>query len=191
MKKLLGLLTVAALLSSCGSYVAAIIPDIGIAVNDAPAVAEITESISDKGVKTLAIKKAQAAEFVMTSRPGSVAVYIEGYRVVSDIIDNDETVADPYKVFKTNIFVPSGFSCANQTNAQSCSISDPTTFPANGLAAPSLFLDIANDQIGAAITKRGSIVRYLTLEFYGRTANYEPYKALARTAIGQVAYVVN
>ncbi len=191
MKKLLGLLTVAALLSSCGSYIPAIIPDIGIAVNDAPAVATITENVSDKGIKTLSITKASPVEFEFTSRPGSVAVYIEGYKVVSDIIDDDETVTEPYKTFKLNTYVPSGYSCANQSNTQSCNIADSSTFPTNGLPAPKLLLDTANGLVGLAISKRASVSRAITLEFYGHTANYESYKALARVALGQVVYVVN
>lgn len=122
-------------------------------------------------------------EFVFTSRPGSDAVHITGYRLTRDVI---ETATDDFKsdggaaVNKIDIYVPSGWSCPERTsfgNTQSCAMFSPTgqqrtdVIPAQGAPSNAFRLDLAGGLSGLVIATNASVYRSTDIEFIGTSSN--------------------
>ena len=147
--------------------------DISVNMTDAKSSVTVTRNRDkDTGEITYASSAAGPAEFTFSSRPGGQALYIIGYRIVSDIVDGTETVtaalADiPYES-NISIYVPNGYSCTPAApKGQSCSINDKTAKPANGVPTEPLGLYLAG--IPGELVKNsfpsGNHVRETTFEF--------------------------
>jgi hypothetical protein len=190
MMKWIAMLAVTAVLSSCGSYEFGIVADIGVGIDNSGAVATVTETTDDKGVRSLQVSDAQPVKVSFQARPGSQGAYIEGYEITSDVIDGEEVLDAPKVVQGLNIFVPSGFTCPKQDTLQSCAPTDKDSQPANGVEIDKLGIDIANSLTGLAISQRSSVSRSVNFTFYGRTANYERFEVSVTNVEGSAQYVI-
>lgn len=135
-----------------------------------------------------------AVEFVFTSRPGSDAVHITGYRIVRDVIntaDGTTEDTDGEAVNKLNIYVPSGWSCPERTNAESCAMFTPTggqrsdVVPANGLPSVPYKLNLSGGLASLVIATNASVTRVTDIEFIGTSSNGQAVIVKADTIISR------
>ncbi|GAA5513450.1 hypothetical protein Dcar01_02185 [Deinococcus carri] len=120
------------------------------------------------------------AEFTFTSRPGSDAVHITGYRIVRDVISTatgnyeDTSKTD---INKLDIYVPSGWSCPERTSSQSCAMFTPTggqrndVVPAEGLPSSPYRLNLAGGLANLVIATNASVGRSTDIEFFGTSSS--------------------
>ncbi len=212
MKKLLSFALLAGLtLSACGTAPADKTGNgrvsLGIAAADAGSTVTVTrnytpESVDDKGKVTPAkeewtIGDAGPVTFTFMTRPGSDAVYIRGYRIIRyDYNGNVSTAISESR--KLDIYVPSGYTCAERLAGslpayQSCpqfnangSIKTDTV-PANGLPITGLSIDFAGSLASEVRRTLASAYSTVDLEFFGDSSNGAPVSVTVK-GIQSIAY---
>lgn len=190
------------LLSGCGTIgVGSGRVNVGVAVSDAGSQQVATLTITpakcdDKGVCTpekrdLNISEGQPVTFIFTARPGSEAVTIEGYRVLSDRLDGVEGV-DPTNLpqnGKMNLYVPSGYACEGREQGESCQGTESDIRIANGESVQHQTY-FASGLGARAAAKGGSVTRVVDVEFYGFSANNVPFTRKVTGIVSQGIYIV-
>lgn len=201
-KQAISMLAAGLLLSGCGSLgnTAGRI-NVGVAVSDAGSeqVASLTitpEKCDDKGVCTpekrdVTIAEGQPVTFTFSTRPGSDAVTIEGYRILSDRLDGVERVnsSNPPKNAKMNLYVPSGYSCDGQAEGSSCVGTETNLVPTNGEAVEHQIY-FASGLGAVAASKGASVSRVVDIEFYGFSANNVPFTKLVSGVVSRGTLIV-
>lgn len=190
------------LLSGCGTIgIGSGRVNVGVAVGDAGSeqVATVTvtpQKCDDKGVCTpekrdLNIAEGQPVTFTFTARPGSEAVTIEGYRVLSDRLDGVERVdpANPPQNGKMNLYVPSGYACESRAQGESCQGTEKDIRIANGESVQHQIY-FASGLGARAAARGGSVSRVVDLEFYGFSANNVPFTRKVTGIVSQGTYIV-
>lgn len=175
--------------------------NVGVAVGDAGSeqVATVTvtpQKCDDKGVCTpqkqeLSITDGQPVTFTFTARPGSEAVTIEGYRVLSDRLDGVERAdpKNPVENAKMNLYVPSGYACEGLTAGASCQGNESDIRIANGQPVQHQIY-FASGLGARAAAKGANVTRVVDLEFYGFSANNVPFARKVTGIVSQGSYVV-
>ena len=190
------------LLSGCGTIgIGSGRTNVGIAVSDGGSVQVATLTVTpqkcdDKGVCTpekreLSITDGQPVTFTFTARPGSDAVTIEGYRVLSDQLDGVERVdpSSPVQNAKMNLYVPSGYACEGLTAGTSCQGTESDIRIANGQPVQHQIF-FASGLGARAAAKGASVSRVVDLEFYGFSANNVPFTRKVTGIVSQGTYIV-
>lgn len=186
---LVGLVTALAL-GGCSSMNAGIttgLPDLAVAVADAGSSVTVTKTTTpdnpatpaNEAAVTYEVGEAGSATFVFSSRPGSLATYITGYRVTSDVINGTQTL--PAGSARTqdglNIYVPSGYTCVPQPAAtQSCAITDPTATPANSASTAPYSINLSRQLADVVKTTSARASRSTTVVFTGVTSGGRPFE---------------
>ncbi|AZI43349.1 hypothetical protein EHF33_11840 [Deinococcus psychrotolerans] len=135
------------------------------------------------------------ATFTFTSRPGSDAAYVTGFRLISDKFNGVEQVADPKDAaitqLKLNIYVPSGYTCpvvnpidptSTRSQTQSCDSSLITTVQGNGVSTSPLNLDFTTPLVDLVIASNASASRSSIIEFVGFTSRGKSFVFNANVA---------
>jgi len=177
-------LALSLLLSACGSA-----PgdrsggrvSVGVAVGDAEstetatkAVTAATETTPEKVAWT--ITSGKGVTFTFMTRPGSDAVYIRGYRVLEEKINTSQGIItndDLEDSNKMDLYLTSGFNCAERTALQSCPSTSATSVPANGTPAQhTIYLESGLGSLARATN--GDVTQVTSIEFYGTSSNGAP-----------------
>lgn len=153
-------------LGTVGAELAANRMNIGVYVGDS---ASVERAKVDKEGK-VTIEESQPVTFRFSSRPGSDAVTITGYRILSDVIDGVERVETPVSNDKMNLYVPSGYECANRRSGESCKGNEEDMYITNGQSVEHQTFFAAGLGVMAA-NKGANVNRTLTIEFYGFSSN--------------------
>lgn len=190
------------LLSGCGTIgMGSGRINVGVAVGDAGSeqVATLTitpakcdeENVCTPEKRELSIADGQPVTFTFATRPGSEAVTIEGYRVVSDRLDGVERAdpTNPTQNAKMNLYVPSGYECRDRELGESCQGNESDIRIANG--EPVQHQIYFASGLGArAAAKGASVTRVVDLEFYGFSANNVPFSRKVTGIVSQGTYLV-
>lgn len=181
--RVLSLLPAAALLSlalsSCNQPIQTVTGgarvSVGVAVDDSASSVTATKRVTpatDTSPATVAwaVNAPGNVTFTFSTRPGSDAVYITGYRMVSDRFDGlDSGAREP--VSKLNMYVGSGYICAERTAVKSCSPTNGPMEPANGLTSAPLVLNFSAALAPMVIANNASVTRETAIEFLGQSSN--------------------
>ncbi|WP_034358429.1 hypothetical protein [Deinococcus phoenicis] len=179
----LGLVAPVLLLSACGQVGVNNRVDIGISTNDATSQVTVTKTVTapvvdekgnvtKPGSTTFSSGASGPVRFIFTARPGSDAAYITGYRITRYIINGtDVTGKEVVEQKKMNLYVGSGFTCAERTATDSCSANGTNLAPANGLPSAEVAIDFASALIPVAQQIEGPAYSTVDLEFVGKSSN--------------------
>lgn len=187
MKKI-GFLTIVGLtltlLNACGTPPGQITGNnrvsIGVAVNDVDSAEIATKTVTAATATTpqkvsWAITTGKGVTFTFMTRPGSDAVYITGYRVVSEKISTvSGTTTTSYGPFnKMDLYLTSGYDCSERTALRSCAINDANVVTTNGL--PGQHVIYLEGGLGDLVKSTDSSVSQVTnLEFIGTSSSGAP-----------------
>ena len=180
MKKLAFPLMAALILSACGSAPGQISGNasVGIAVADSGSTEVATKTVTPATDKTpekisWTITPGTGVTFTFMTRPGSEAVYLNGYRIVERTIttaNGTQTYDDYSAVTKMDLYLTSGYSCAARTALNSCPYSAADTVPANGLTGQ--YTIYMEDGLGdLVVSTNASVFQVTSIEFFGTTSN--------------------
>ncbi|WP_156372666.1 hypothetical protein [Deinococcus sp. Leaf326] len=204
MKKIALLALIPALvgLSGCGQIGGSSRVSIGVSASDAGSQVTVTKTITaekrdDKGVVTTPASVvystgvAGPATFIFTSRPGSDAAYVTGYRITRYEVNGKE-VTPPGENTGMNVYITSGYQCDERTENFSCPINGTNVTGANGLPSSTVSINFAGSLIGLATSTETSAYSSVDLEFFGTSSNGAAF-AIPVKGIGSEAYfnVVN
>lgn len=188
MKKLLPVAALAfALMTSCNGSTPAGFGsgkiDFGVSTSDGSSGAIVTKTITaekrdDNGNVTTPAAVAYSTsdigsvKFVFQARPGSDAAYITGYRITRYLINGEDVLGDrTMESNKSNIYVGSGYRCAERTVDYSCPANSTTLEIANGLPSTDFMINFASALIDDAIASESTVSSSVDLEFIGKTSN--------------------
>lgn len=175
-------------LGGCASFNAGIttgMPDVGVAVADANSSVTVTKTVTPDDPATPAnesavsydVSKPGAATFVFTARPGSMAANITGYRIISEVLNGSETLTAPISAAGLDFYVQSGYTCEPAPSpAQSCTITDATSRPANGTPSNELSVNLAAGLEDTVIATDASATLVSTIVFTGITSGGRPFE---------------
>ncbi|WP_075830375.1 hypothetical protein [Deinococcus marmoris] len=181
MKKYALLLLAGLTLSACGSapgQVSGSKVSVGVSVNDARSVEVATKTVTpatekDPAKVSWAVTPGSGVTFTFMTRPGSDAVYLRGYRILSSTLSAGGTTVTRNTgsdVNKIDVYLTSGYSCPTRTALDSCSFSDGATVAANGLpASTSIYLEGGLGDL--VVSTNASATLVTNIEFFGQSSN--------------------
>ncbi|CAM4111139.1 hypothetical protein [Deinococcus marmoris] len=180
MKKYALLLLAGLTLSACGSapgQVSGSRVSAGVSVDDSGSVENATKAVTPATKEapekvTWTVTPGKGVTFTFMTRPGSDAVYLTGYRVLSSKLTtrNGTTESKSGDINKMDLYLTSGYDCPTRTALNSCPFSAVDTVQANGLPAKSsIYLE---GGLGDLVVATNSGVALVTaIEFYGQSSN--------------------
>ena len=199
---LLALLPALVGLSGCGTIGGSSRVSIGVSASDAGSQVTVTKTITAEkrdengnvttpASVTYGTSAAGPATFVFTSRPGSDAAYITGYRITRYEI-NGEEVTPPAENTGMNLYVTSGYQCDERTALYSCPLNGTNVTGANGLPSTALSINFAGSLINLVQSQDTGAYSSVDLEFFGVSSNGAAF-SIPVTGIDSEAYfnVVN
>lgn len=157
-------------LGTVGGELAAKRIDIGVYVGDSASVERA--KVDNAGKVT--IEESQPVTFQFSARPGSDAVTVTGYRILSDVIDGVQQVTTPVDNDKMNLYVPSGYACSGRVSGESCKGNETDLYITNGQTVQHQTF-FASGLGAMAASKGANVNRTLTIEFYGFSSNGAPF----------------
>lgn len=186
MKKLVLLTLTPLLLGACGQLGGTSRTSIGVSTNDAASQVTVTKTVTapvvdDKGAvtkpgsTTYSSGVAGAVKFVFTARPGSDAAYITGYRITRYVVNDKDVTSNPLiEEKKMNLYVGSGYDCAERTATESCRANSTDLRMANGLPSAEFGLNFAGALAALVQATEQSASSSVDLEFLGVSSNGTP-----------------
>lgn len=178
---LLALLPALVGLSGCGTIGGSSRVSIGVSSSDAGSQVTVTKTITSEkrdengnvttpASVTYGTSSAGPATFVFTSRPGSDAAYITGYRITRYEV-NGEEVTPTSENTGMNVYVTSGYQCDERTNSFSCPVNGTNVTGANGLPSTTVSINFAGALIGLVTSTQAAAYSSVDLEFFGTSSN--------------------
>jgi len=212
MNRTLLLLLLPLSLAACGSAPAGQ-PDlnassvsIGVDVGDSGDTATVTRTTipatdTTPATVTYATTPGEGTRFVFTSRPGSHAAYITGFRILTTTVNGKVTSTTTYDSGqKLNTYVQSGYYCTRvrvslPDNQSSCVLYgagvDPDAFPNNGAPSNPVTLNFSDNLIAAAKAQNASQSQTTSIQFYGMDSIGHPVTINADNVQSSVTFVGN
>ena len=196
MKRLSLSLILASVLASCGQYDAAPRVSLGISADDASSSVVVTKTVTPGDATngaadtvTWMVGEAGTIEFNFSSRPGSQAAYLTGYKLTRDIVNNVDVTGTPAATsLKTDIYVPSGYACADREkfgNTRSCDLTGSSTVPANGLPPAPTHLDLVSGLVDRLKASNASVDRVSDVTFVGSSSTGQPIEITATHVVSR------